>query len=206
MPLGERRHPSLLTLAVGLALVGGLAACTSGEGAEPGPTESSASAAPTAEPSGEPTADRPEVEKPVPPDAMARDDVAGAEAAAQYFLELYPYVYATGDLSEWKAMSDPECVFCKDVFDDVGALHAAGGYQDGGSFTITRVASQPPEDGSQYFAVWIDAEEDAVRRLSDDGSQIGSSTGGPIEVDMAVYRAEQGWLVRGVETFDPSGS
>ena len=206
MPLGERLHRRRLTLlGATLVLAGGLAACTSGGGAELEPT-ATATGVPSAAPSDEPTSERPEVEKPVPPETMARDDVAGAEAAAQYFLELYPYVYSTGDLTEWKAMSDPECLFCSDVVDDVTELHGSDGYQVGGLFEITKMESRAPEGEGQYFAVWIDADEEPIQRLSADGGLLGSSPGGPIEIDMAVHKTEHGWIIRGVETFDPSVS
>ena len=41
--------------------------------------------------------------------------VEGAVAVAEYFLLLYPYVYATGDLADWNALSHPECIFCASV-------------------------------------------------------------------------------------------
>ncbi len=51
--------------------------------------------------------------KPERPADMDRTDEVGAAAAATYFLELYPYVMATGDLTEWDAMTWAEtCDFC----------------------------------------------------------------------------------------------
>ncbi|WP_167202397.1 DUF6318 family protein [Actinomyces respiraculi] len=54
----------------------------------------------------------------------------GAIATAEYFMALYPYAYATGDLSAWQAMSDPHCIFCTNVIDNVTEQHSAGGWTD----------------------------------------------------------------------------
>ncbi|QPL05096.1 DUF6318 family protein [Actinomyces respiraculi] len=54
----------------------------------------------------------------------------GAIAAAEYYLSLLRYVYATGDLSAWQAMSDPHCIFCTSVTDYAIELHDAGGWTD----------------------------------------------------------------------------
>ena len=56
--------------------------------------------------------------------------VEGAVATGEYVLALYPYVYATGDLSDWQAMSDSECGFCNNVITKVTKLHDAGGWVD----------------------------------------------------------------------------
>lgn len=96
-----------LVLAAGLAL----SACT---GATPDPEVSTG---PTGDPT--PTASAspfPSVlTKPERPEAMAREDAEGAAAAAEYFIELYPYVMATGDTEEFEAMSHRACGFCDEL-------------------------------------------------------------------------------------------
>ena len=68
--------------------------------------------------------------KPERPAGMDEFTVEGAVATGEYVLALYPYVYATGDLSDWQAMSDPECGFCNNVITKVTKLHDAGGWVD----------------------------------------------------------------------------
>jgi len=68
--------------------------------------------------------------KPERPAGMDEFTVEGAAAAGGYFLLLFPYVYATGDLSDWQAMSDPECVFCNNVINGVTNMHSSGGWLD----------------------------------------------------------------------------
>ncbi|WP_237585282.1 DUF6318 family protein, partial [Actinomyces howellii] len=48
---------------------------------------------------------------------MDEQSPAGAEATAIYFLSLYPYAFATGDLTTWKEMSEDDCIFCNSVIE-----------------------------------------------------------------------------------------
>jgi len=114
-------------------VAGGLlaAACSNADGEEV-PTVASTpqvSATTTPEPPSESPAPGPTPwPEPTRPPAMERDDREGAKAAAEYFLALYPYVFATGELSQWKAMSDPACQFCNGAADRVTELFDSGGY------------------------------------------------------------------------------
>lgn len=54
----------------------------------------------------------------------------GASQTAVYFLSLYPYVYATGDLTAWQDMSQDTCIFCNSVITNVTNLHNDGGWSD----------------------------------------------------------------------------
>lgn len=119
-----------LIVAVGFAL----SACT-GSTPDPGVSESptgestpvaSASASPT--PSG--------LAKPERPEAMKRDDAKGAAAAAEYFIELYPYVMATGDTEEFEAMSHRACGFCDELASQASAIQEADETFVGGETTV----------------------------------------------------------------------
>ena len=68
--------------------------------------------------------------KPERPAGMDEFTIEGAVATGEHYLSLYPYMYATGDLSEWQAMSTPECIFCNNVINDVTELHSSGGWGD----------------------------------------------------------------------------
>ena len=68
--------------------------------------------------------------KPERPAGMDEFTIEGAVATGEYFLSLYLYAFATGDLSDWQAMSTPECGFCNNVITKVTKLHAAGGWVD----------------------------------------------------------------------------
>ena len=72
-------------------------------------------------------------------------DMAGAVAAAEYFITLYPYVYATGDLTDFRAMSAATCKFCNTVITKVTDMHTAGGWADpwGQQTTFTSISDDP---------------------------------------------------------------
>jgi len=68
--------------------------------------------------------------KPERPAGMDELSPEGLRLAGEYFLSLHPYVYATGDLEPWQAMSDLECRFCSNVVDNVTDLHSSGGWRE----------------------------------------------------------------------------
>ncbi|TRW46272.1 DUF6318 family protein [Georgenia yuyongxinii] len=210
MALGEgRRRVTVRAVAV-VAAVMMLAACSAtADPAESTPSGTATASAKPSEPT-EPSATvdptvsaPPEAKKPERPDAMRRDDVAGAEAAAQYFLLLYPYVYASGDLAEWEAMSHPECVFCAGVFESVEELHGRGGYAEGGEIAIERVAGREPLDGNDFYRVDISASE-ASSQINETEAAGVERSGGKNLLIFAVAREGGSWRIRGVQVESPA--
>lgn len=132
---------------------------------------------------------------------MDRDDIEGAIAAAQYFLELYPYAYNTGDLTAWKAMSHPECIFCASVVENVEELHAAGGYQTGGEIEWVETNAYRL-DASGKFSVDAIAQQFPTTEQRDGISEV-ISEGGRARLYIDLQR-EGDWLVRGVDVKDES--
>ncbi len=104
-----------------------LAACS----AAPEPTQTgtvpappTSSETPTRTPT--PTATTTSMVAPTHPSEWETGNNAGALAAATYFMELYNYVNATGDLTEWDAASDPGCEYCAAVHDDASEVVRSG--------------------------------------------------------------------------------
>jgi len=85
---------------------------------------------PTRSPS--PSASATEVEKPERPAAMEKKDAEGAAAAAEYFVELYPYVMRTGDVAEFEQMSHRSCGFCADAIDQARRIESRAATWSGG--------------------------------------------------------------------------
>lgn len=94
------------------------------ETSTPAPTASPAPSPPAPSPS-PPTAVDPSI-PPLRPPGMAGPSSEGAAAAASYFVSLFPYINATGDLTEWDALSAPSCEFCSGVRENVVELHESG--------------------------------------------------------------------------------
>jgi hypothetical protein len=143
---------------VAVMLLTATAGCSSSNVAEPTPVVRDR---PTPSPTPTPAPQAPV--KPERPADMERTDEVGAAAAAVYFLELYPYVMATGDLVEWDAMTWAElCSFC----------------------TVTRQQAQEISTaGSDYVGGAIEAEVLKTYALDD---LVG---GYPLDVQVTIERA-----------------
>ena len=206
MARGVRRWAGLLL--VGLALAG----CSDDpegpgpDGTDVAPTEPTGpttSAPDPTESASEPAPGPTSWPEPTRPAAMERDDVEGAKAAAEYFLELYPYVYATGDLSSWHEISHPECQFCAGVVENVEDLHADGGYAEGPVVEVIAIEAEPPDEEYEYFSVWIDAEEGQSTRYDESGGIVTQVEASLIQVDFALAWSDGKWIVRGAVGKEP---
>ncbi|WP_136313320.1 DUF6318 family protein [Actinomyces procaprae] len=133
----RRRPPATISLArlaaaLGLVLLGAGCSQDSGTSGLPTPTwtpSPTASATPTLPP--EQAEARATALAMEPPDPYTPEFTpTGAADAATYFLNLYPYVHATGDLDAWKNMSEDDCEFCNRVIANATARHDSGGWAD----------------------------------------------------------------------------
>lgn len=188
---------------IGLCWVLAVAAAGCTEAAADPPSESPSATAGTSSsptPTPTPTPVAPETVKPERPAAMDTVDVDGAAAVARYFLELYPYVYATGDLAEWKAMSHPECVFCASVVTNVEAERAAGGWSEGGAATIASADAIEIRDG--FFSVTLVADQAASTGYAADGAVVDEALPSRNRLTFIVLNETNSWIVREVQVDD----
>ncbi|MFP5359565.1 MAG: DUF6318 family protein [Actinomycetes bacterium] len=130
-------------LAIGSA--GGLAGCT-GDPAPivtetptlpPSPTETSS---PSPSPSA--TALTDEELLALMPEEAARDDLFGAMATAQFFLEQYAPMFHTGDTRVWEALSAPECTYCADALENAERVRDEGWTATGGEIVVNEAQTQ----------------------------------------------------------------
>ena len=189
----------LLLRATGVVLVGVLAAalasCTTTATADPTPALTSTEA-PASTPPPSPTPSATSTPLPIRPTAMDAVTVDGAIAAVTYFMELYPYAFNTGDVTQLKELSDPECIFCKSVTDHAEQMHARGEYQEG---TTTRVlSSQGTEVNPGYwFSVDAHVEQGGWQVLDAGGNVIESDpTTKMYAMNFAVIHQDGRWTVR----------
>ena len=204
---GSRAWAPVVTPVLALSLLWALVACGRGGGVaqgSAGPPDSaesvSASASPTSDLPADQAAEREAaLAMPAPqrPENMDENSSEGAIATATYVVQLYPYVYATGDLEQWKAMSQQDCLFCNSVITNVGKLHEAGGWISPWTHTITRTDYLDPGPDSEYSQV--DVVFDQETSYSYDG------TGAPPDVSepatgtllmLAMKYVDGRWIVR----------
>lgn len=160
----------------------------------PAPTESATvDTTPTTE---SPSSPGPEPwPEPVRPEAMDRDDADGAQATAEYFMALYGYIFATGDLTEWTEMSHADCIFCAGAAERVTALHDSGGYAVGGEFTIDDVIVLEPDAEDDAFRVGLIGEEAPSHEYSSSGALLGSIPGGRAQYNFALSENNGRWQI-----------
>ena len=168
---GSRAWVPVVTPVLALSLLWALVACGRGGGVaqgSAGPPDSaesvSASASPTSDLPADQAAEREAaLAMPAPqrPENMDENSSEGAIATATYVVQLYPYVYATGDLEQWKAMSQQDCLFCNSVITNVGKLHEAGGWKNPWTHTITQTGYADPGPGSEYSRVDVVFDQEA---------------------------------------------
>ena len=131
------------------------------------------------------------------PENMDEDSPEGAVATGSYFVQLYPYVYATGDLEQWRAMTRQDCLFCGSVITNVTSLHDSGGWVDPWVHTITETGYSDPGPGSEYSRVDIVFSQEAAYTY--DGTGAPPKVSDPVSRTRLILamRYEDGhWIIR----------
>jgi hypothetical protein len=165
----QRAVSALVAVGFVVGLAGGVAGCTNYPEPSHLPTPSVEVTDTTPTPT--PTATSDAAIKPERPAAMDAADSAGAEALAVYFLQLYAYVYATNDLTEWRELSHPECIFCASVIDNVEAQISAGQHCTGGLINVVDVSSLEVDPG-RWWTVNVDLTQATSQKLNAAGELV----------------------------------
>jgi len=166
-----RRSATVVALALGVGL---LAGCGPGD---PEPTGSGSLTAGSPTPTAvetTPTELVTAVPLPVMPPEMANNDAAGAEAALRYFVELSDYVLASGDSSQWTAVTDDDCVFCQSIVDSAAEIAAGGWERRGGGLTVTSIVRTELSTVESFYFVDAMVEESAYEFVGPDGEVVES--------------------------------
>ena len=179
-----------------LATTLGLLGCTAG-GTTPEPDRSATEAVVTTDPTTTPSPTR--SAPPERPTAMDDVSVEGAIAAATYFISLYPYVYNTGDLTEWKALSHPECEFCSSVNENVQKLQQEGHHLSGGGVQIVRSTGAEIDIGKWFSAELLVEQAPGVNVDANDNPVSEQIAGTSYKITYTIIREEHRWLIREVE-------
>lgn len=188
----SRVHRRSAVLAALVLVAGGvLSGCSPDP--EPEPTAGASASAATPTPTPTPTPTGPV--RPERPAAMEDPGTAGAVATATYFMALYGYV-GGGDLAEWKALSHPECIFCKGVTDEVERMMSIGHHQEGPMITITSTDSAEVKPG-EFYSVDFEMTQESYVELDSQGAVV-TTVDSPIEyvIHLIVVRESGQWLVR----------
>ena len=137
----------------------------------------------------------PEPQRPAQAD---QHDLTGAIAAAQYFITLYPYVYATGDLTAFRAMSDATCKFCDSVITNTTSMHTAGGWEDPWEHhtTFTSITADVSTPNRYVVEFHLVSDQHVSHRMGEPPKTYETSQG-PILIQV-LWKDGTGWTIEGV--------
>lgn len=194
----------LILLLPVLPLVG----CTSDEPVPPAPSTQRALASPTrAAPTGSPlpTAaaptsgpDQDVTQPPARPDALEGPGTKeNAAAVAKYFIKLFPYAVATGDLTQWRALSGDGCGYCDEARDIVDGMRAAGNHGVGGALDISGSETYLNDDGS--YVVILGLTQHPSQTVDADGVLVEEFPSTNRYRPLVALTFEGSWTVTGVQ-------
>ena len=138
----------------------------------------------------------PEPQRPAQAD---QHNLTGAIAAADYFITLYPYVYATGDLTAFRTMSDATCKFCDSVINNTTSMHTAGGWEDPWEHhtTFTSITADVSTPNNRYVVELHLISDQHVSHRIGEPPKTYETTQGPILIQV-LWKDDTGWIVEGV--------
>ena len=126
---------------------------------------------------------------------MERGDAEGAAAAAEYFIELYPYVMATGDTEEFEAMSHRACDYCAGTLENAKWLEENSGSFEGGR-TDAVLAKTYRRDGlTGVIPFDFATSQDEIWIRDEDGNQTDYVSKTDFEARVEVGRRGEAWLI-----------
>ena len=137
---------------------------------------------------------------PAKPPQMNEESAEGAAASVGYFLDLYRYAFMTGNTTEFAAMSDERCKFCKSTIDDANDIHSKGGWADKWDQEIVGITYYEKLEGYDYNRVKVIINYGAMASYYGDGKNPTPSQ--PSEgkvVNVAVRYSNKRWMVGTVE-------
>ena len=202
-PRTHRTRPVTAALAACLAALALAAGCSAHTGTTPTttptPTTPAATTSPTPTLSPEDAAARATalaMEPPAPYTPEFTPD--GAAEATTYFIELYPYVYATGDLDAWERMSEDDCIFCNSVINNVTELHNTGGWADPWGQETTRLEWWIDQEDPNRYVVRSQVVSEAHTAHSEDGARSDVETSDEVLL-VQLYWTGNNWNIEAVE-------
>ena len=192
------RHGGALVVVLGVSCV--LSACGRGDAGVWVSASSEVSASPVVDLPEEQAAAREAalaMAAPERPGNMDEESPEGAVATGSYFVQLYPYVYATGDLEQWRAMTRQDCLFCGSVITNVTSLHDSGGWRDPWSQNIVKTTYLDPGPGSEYSRVDVTFDREATYTYDGTGAEpeVAEPHSGTVII-FAMKYVEGHWIIR----------
>lgn len=151
-------------------------------------------------PAATPTTDAQDVTTPpARPDALnGPASEENAKAVGRYFMSLFPYAVATGDLEAWDALSGPSCKYCQSLRDAVAEIHDAGNHGTGGAFELGFTSGFALENGE--FIVGLEYFETPSQTVAPDGTVVADYPDrNSKKANISLTWTGASWVVNGVD-------
>ncbi len=196
------RFPKLVasvTLAGALVLVAGCDSST--PSADPTTARTVPSVTRSSTPGPPSTLEAEEFDATIPParpaglDGPPSQETAGE--AAGYFMSLFAYVFATGDVTEWKRLSGEACDYCDGVIDAAAEYQDEGKRTSGGRIEITDVQAFDYMPGE--FAVVVAVTQHPSQVINAEGERAGEAGVTTASAEMHLVWAHDQWRVETVD-------
>lgn len=131
----------------------------------------------------------------------------GALAAAVYFVELYDYALASGDVEAWRAVAGQTCQYCASTAEDIERVYGAGGRYVDGRVEEIRHAELVGED-LQLIAYAVEVELMVAPGSEYDiaGEIVQTFDGDTVSLVMEVAPSVRGWQILGARTREAEGT
>lgn len=138
------------------------------------------------------------VEPPRPDALQGPATEENAVAVAKYFMALFPYTVATGDLTDWDVLSGKECKYCASVHGIVDEIYEAGNHGVGGAYDIG--VGLPYDRGDGAFVVAIDLTQYPSQTVDTNGAVVDDYPGVvSLRARVALSHRGDRWIVDGVQ-------
>ncbi len=106
-------------------------------------------------------------------------------------------MYATGDLTEWEALTHPDCIYCHSVISNVEALRQVGQHRTGGAVTASDVSTLEIDPG-RFFQTSFRLSVAPSQIFDSTDAVLGDSPASTGNVETALIWENGKWLVRAV--------
>ena len=137
---------------------------------------------------------------PVAGPELARPDDIGAMATVTYYLELFEYSQATGDMQAWQELATPNCSYCAAIAGRTERLYDGGGWVEGDVLTVHTVEAQLQTGREIDYFVLVNLTESAHVFVYGSGKVRMLPERRVPFIAYGLVRVGERWMVDGVDT------
>jgi hypothetical protein len=128
------------------------------------------------------------------PDVAKRHSPEGAEEYVRHWVAAANEAFGTGEVQQWRQLSEPSCKSCNARMDDVEKAYGAAGRIEGGLLQIKNVVATPLRPDSVPL-VSVDAVASPESRFDRSGKILSKDAGGRVKLVFFLRWHDSSWSV-----------